>query len=49
MAQKALATAAVNHEVDRCSRFSASQTTPDGLNGKKFRDLLCVLASVIIV
>ena len=32
MAQKPLATAAVNHKVDMA---------PDGLNGKKFCELLC--------
>ena len=44
MAQKLLARAAVNRKVDRCSRLSVSDTAPDGLNGKKFRELLCVVS-----
>ena len=44
MAQKPLPTAAVNRKVDGFSRFSVSDTAPDGLNGKKLRDLLCVVS-----
>ena len=36
--KKALAIVAVNHMVDKCSRFSVSDTLPGRLNGKKFRD-----------
>ena len=49
MAQKLLAIAAINLKVDRCSRFSVSDMALDGLKGKKFSDLLCILANTIIV
>ena len=44
MAQKMLATAAINCKVDRCGRFSVLDTAPDVLNGKK-----CVLWQVLLL
>ena len=44
MSQTPLPTAAINHKVDKCSRFSVSDTVPDKLNGKKLCDLLCVVS-----
>ena len=45
MAQKPLATEAVNLKLDRCNRFSECQTLhPTGLNCKKVSDLLCVVS-----
>ena len=41
MAQKPLAKAVINRKVNWCRRFS--DMAPQGLNGKKFCDLLCVV------
>ena len=48
VAQRPLATAAINRKVDWCADY-VSDTASDGLNGKKFCDLLCVLSYVVIV
>ena len=44
MAQTLLATTVINCKEDQCSGFSVSDTAPDGLNGKKFFALLCVVS-----
>ena len=45
MVQNSLATAVVNCKVEQI--FRVSDMAPDGLNGKKFCDLLDVLVSIV--